>query len=383
MGKYVNALYKRAARVTTMVCGFLFAIFSFVYLYVFQRDVMEALHYSLAHGKTEYVPFASALVITLILILLRWGVNSLLGLKGKFRSLAYLPSFLILCALTDIGRGVYMAEYHTPWGWLLPLLILLFILAAYWLRRVFRNLLDEEVSMGSLVNWNVALLFFQCLLTVVVGNSDRNFHHELEIERCLCKGEYVRALETARRSHEASRTLTALRAMAMTQAGVMGERLFEYPQLYGVDGLFFADDSTATLRYTNDSLYHLLGGEPKAGEMPADYLYGLCHADTVEYAAVDYYLSALLLGKRVNDFAQALNDLFMRQDTLPRHYREAMTLYRSLHPDSVFTQQDSVMQMRYAEYKELQTEPGTPLQERNRMKRKFGHTYWWYYDYQE
>ena len=145
----------------------------------------------------------------------------------------------------------------------------------------------------------------------------------------------------------------------------------------------FADDSTATLRYTNDSLYHLLGGEPKAGEMPADYLYGLCHADTVEYAAVDYYLSALLLGKRVNDFAQALNDLFMRQDTLPRHYREAMTLYRSLHPDSVFTQQDSVMQMRYAEYKELQTEPGTSLQERNRMKRKFGHTYWWYYDYQE
>ena len=284
MGKYVNALYRKAARVTTLVCGFLFAIFSFVYLYVFQRDVLEALHFSLAHGKTEYVPFASALVITLILILLRWGVNSLLGLKGKVRSLAYLPSFLILCALTDVGREVYMSGYHTAWRWLLPLLILLFVLAAYWLRRIFRSLLDEEVAMGSLVNWNIALLFFQCLLTVMIGNSDRGFHHELEMERHLRNGEYVRALDTGRLDLDAGRTLTALRAMAMTQAGVMGDRLFEYPQDFGSRGLFFADDSTATLRYTNDSLYHLLGGKPRAGETPADYLYGLCHGPAARQA---------------------------------------------------------------------------------------------------
>ena len=382
MGKYVNALYRKAARVTTLVCGFLFAIFSFVYLYVFQRDVLEALHFSLAHGKTEYVPFASALVITLILILLRWGVNSLLGLKGKVRSLAYLPSFLILCALTDVGREVYMSGYHTAWRWLLPLLILLFVLAAYWLRRIFRSLLDEEVAMGSLVNWNIALLFFQCLLTVMIGNSDRGFHHELEMERHLRNGEYVRALDTGRLDLDAGRTLTALRAMAMTQAGVMGDRLFEYPQDFGSRGLFFADDSTATLRYTNDSLYHLLGGKPRAGETPADYLYGLCHADSVTRAAVDYYLSALLLDKRVEEFAQAVGVLLAPQDTLPRHYREAMTLYRSQHADSVFAQQDSLVQARYAEYKKLQAEPGAPLQERNRMKRNFGHTYWWYYDYQ-
>lgn len=50
-----------------------FSLFSFVYLYVFQRDVLEALHFSLAHGKTTFAPMASALVITLILLLLRWG----------------------------------------------------------------------------------------------------------------------------------------------------------------------------------------------------------------------------------------------------------------------------------------------------------------------
>lgn len=127
MGKYTNVLYEKAARMTTVVCGFLFSLFSFVYLYVFQRDVLEALHFSLAHGKTHFAPMGSAVVITLILLLLRWGVNSLLGLKGYIRSLSYLPSFLVLCALTDVGRTVYMSAYHTVWSWLLPVLILILL----------------------------------------------------------------------------------------------------------------------------------------------------------------------------------------------------------------------------------------------------------------
>lgn len=93
MSDYTNAFYKKTARIMIAVCGLLFSLFSFVYLYVFQRDVLEALHFSLAHGKTTFAPMASALVITLILLLLRWGVNSLLGLKGRVRALAYVPSF--------------------------------------------------------------------------------------------------------------------------------------------------------------------------------------------------------------------------------------------------------------------------------------------------
>ena len=71
MSDYTNAFYKKTARIMIAVCGLLFSLFSFVYLYVFQRDVLEALHFSLAHGKTTFAPIASALVITLILLLLR------------------------------------------------------------------------------------------------------------------------------------------------------------------------------------------------------------------------------------------------------------------------------------------------------------------------
>ena len=172
------------------VCGLLFSLFSFVYLYVFQRDVLEALHFSLAHGKTTFAPMASALVITLILLLLRWGVNSLLGLKGRVRALAYVPSFLVLCALTDVGRGVYISDYHTPWTWLLPLLVLLFVGIGYWLRGVFRVQLNHEGSLWGLVNSNLAILLGLCLLTVCVGSTNRQFHHELEAEQYLRAGEY-------------------------------------------------------------------------------------------------------------------------------------------------------------------------------------------------
>ena len=139
MSEYIHTAYKKAARIQTVVCGFLFAIFSFVYLYVFQRDILEALHFSLAHGKTHFAPLASALIITLSLILLRWGVNSLLRLKGNLRALSYFPSFLILGALTNVGRDVYIYNHHTCWGWLLPVLLLVYILLGYGVGRFFKN----------------------------------------------------------------------------------------------------------------------------------------------------------------------------------------------------------------------------------------------------
>ena len=112
MSEYIHTAYKKTARIQTVVCGLLFSAFSFTYLYVFQSDILEALHFSLAHGKTHFAPLASAIIITVILLLLRWGVNSLLGLKGNVRALSYFPSCLILGALTDVGKDVYTGGYE-------------------------------------------------------------------------------------------------------------------------------------------------------------------------------------------------------------------------------------------------------------------------------
>jgi hypothetical protein len=116
--------YKQATRLLIGVCGVLFSIFSFAYLYVFQGDVIEALHYSLAHGRTHYSPLVGAVIITGVLLIFRWAINKLLGLKGPVRALAYFPSCLLLGVLTDVHRDAFHGGgFGGYWQWLLPLVL--------------------------------------------------------------------------------------------------------------------------------------------------------------------------------------------------------------------------------------------------------------------
>ena len=99
-----NINKRRTARIIAVASGLLFSLFSVVYLSVFQKEVMEALHYSLAQGKTVYAPWMSAIVVTIVLLVLRWGINALVGLKGPLKALSYFPPCLLLGVLTDVGH---------------------------------------------------------------------------------------------------------------------------------------------------------------------------------------------------------------------------------------------------------------------------------------
>ena len=383
MSEYIYTAYKKAARIQAVVCGFLFSVFSFVYLYVFQRDVLEALHFSLAHGKTHFVPLASAFIITFILILLRWGVNSLLKLKGNIRAISYFPSFLILGALTDAGKDVYVYNHPSSWGWLLPLVLVAYALIVYWLRQIFKKRLNNEGSPVALMNSNLLIMVAFSLMTAMIGNTNCDFHHELEAERYLRSHQYIEALKVGEKSLKVTRTMTVLRSIAMSHAGVLGEELFAYPQYYRSDGLFFANDSAQTLRYTNDSIYYLLGVRPYTGEDRMEFLRNICYKGTGKYTALDYYLSALLLEKQIDTFGKALADFYETEDTLPRYYQEAILVYRESHPDYQFAVDDSTLIKRYDDYHKRKAGFSSPIEEQNRMRREFGDTYWWYFDYQE
>ena len=100
-----------------------FSIFSIVYLFVLQKDVVGALHYSLSQGKTHYSPLVGAIIITVVLLVFRWGINGLMGLKGPVRTLSYFPSCLLLGVLTDVDRTIFHGgNIGDKWFWLLPLL---------------------------------------------------------------------------------------------------------------------------------------------------------------------------------------------------------------------------------------------------------------------
>lgn len=376
-----NINKRRTARITAVASGLLFSLFSIVYLSVFQKDVVEALHYSLAQGKTVYAPWISAVILTVVLLLLRWVINGLTGLKGPLKALSFFPSCLLLGVLTDVGHNVYHGGgISSVWAWLLPLLLLLYVAVGWLLARAARLWLNPELPVGVVLNTNLFTLLMLCFMTVGIGNNGIHFHHELQMEEALRKRDYDEALRVAGKTMDPSRNLTALRAYAMSRQGTMGENLFRYPQLYGASGLLISTSDEKALRLNADSLYVYLGAAPKLGEPALTFFRRICEEETGNYTTMDYYLSALLLEKKLDEFVRAFDELYVVRDSVPCYYRQALFLdakIRSASSDST----DVAMETLWGKYMEKKQELSGQRGEANRMRREFGDTYWWYYQY--
>ena len=376
---------RRTARIIAVASGLLFSAFSFVYLSVFQREMMEALHYSLAQGKTVYAPWTTAAVITVVLLILRWGINSWMGLKGPLKALSYFPSCLLLGVLTDVGHGVYHGDgIADVWSWLLPLLLVLYGVLGWGIARFVQRWINPELNERIVINSNLLTLALLCLMTVCMGNTNIHFHQELKVEEALRKQDYEKARQVGKKSMDPSRNLTALRAYAMSREGTMGEYLFQYPQLYGAAGLLMGTSNDRALRLNADSLYVYLGGCPKLGEPAMNFFERICQEETGNYTTMDYYLSALLLEKKLDLFVKRFDELYTVRDTIPYYYRQALFLYDKMHSSDAKKKEeveDTEMEELWKAYLERKNELAGEKGEGNWMRRKFGDTYWWYYQY--
>ena len=373
---------RRTARIISVASGLLFSAFSITYLSVFQKDVMEALHYSLAQGKTVYAPWVSAIIITVVLLVFRWALNGLTSLKGLLKGLSYFPSCLLLGVLTDVGHNVYhgggIAEV---WAWKLPLVLVIYVLIAWFLGRTARLWLNPQIQDGYVINSNLLTLLVFCVMTIGIGNDNIHFHHELQVEEALRKQEYERALEVAGKTMDPSRNLTALRAYAMSRQGMMGESIFRYPQLYGAAGLLMDASNDKALRLNADSLSVYLGGKPVLGETALDFFRRICHEETGNYTTLDYYLSALLLEKKLDEFVNEFDALYIVRDSIPLYYNQALFLYAKMHDRSTEEITNEDLEALWEKYRTKQKELSGHRGEANWMRREFGDTYWWYYQY--
>ena len=102
--------YKRAARILTVACGLLFSIFSIVYLFVLQKDVVGALHYSLSQGKTHYSPLVGAIIIGFIGIPL--GNQWIDGIKGACTDTFLFPVLSVAGSADGCGPDYFPRRKH-------------------------------------------------------------------------------------------------------------------------------------------------------------------------------------------------------------------------------------------------------------------------------
>ena len=376
--------------VTRTVCAVLFVAFTFMWLFAFQADLLAVAQHGLSGGKTHYDRTVGAVITTVALYGLQLLVYALTRLSRRTHALTYVPSMLVLAFVTSISYPFSWKAW--PWGG--PLLLVAWG-AAVWAARKAQTMSTYQLPTGlfSRQTWmNVAMMIAMMIGVVAVSNTRAIDHFKAHAEVALMEGDADEALKVGRRSHETDEDLTMLRILALSQKGELGERLFDYAIKGSSSDMLPLPGSRSRLRLMDDSVvWRHFGVSPDTIVAPTDsahrsrlltvsqYLDSLQHDTTATTAYRDYRLAGMLIDRKLEAFVEALPHYYaLHADSLPRHYREALTLYRQT-TDSLFDYVDTLMTSRWHDFHQYDTIFPLKTERRVRTIDDFGTTYWYYY----
>lgn len=373
-----------------LMCAIVFLVFSFCYLYFFQADILAVAQHVYSGGQTHYNRLVGAVLITLLLQLLQLLVYAFLRLRKRSHALTYLPSMLILGMLTDVSSDVDLHNSMGAWWWAFPLMIVIWLPVALLCRALQDVEPDvEPTGLLSRAMWmNMLTMALMIIGVAFVSNTNAVFHYRMRMESCLLKNDFEGALEEGRRSLESDANLQMLRMYALSRRGELGERLFTYPVVAKSEAMLPVSGESRFLMYPVDSLYKFLGAKPSGGMTTSRYLELMQRRDSVVNKSVaDYQLCGLLIDKKLDAFVKMLVGYYSTQDTLktdllPKHYREAMTLYMHLRSKPIAVYYNAVMDEDWKNLQELEAQYADPSERKGKVEEQYRGTYWYYYEYE-
>lgn len=374
-------------------------LFTFCYLYFLQGDILAEAQYVYSNGLTTYNLLVGSLIITVTLQVIQWIVALLSRLPSRWHALTYIPSMLLLAILTDVNKSVLQHFTFGAWLWVAPIILILYIILAIVAHRVDAHYNSASQPFKSQLYPNYIILFILILLVGGIPHTSDVYHYELKAERLILQGDYEAASQVGENSFRTSARLTQLRMYALSQQGQLAERLFDYPQHYGSQGLLDIADTLPLYRFSARHICAHLGAYCGRSIHSTQQYYQLMLSDSLwNQHTADYYLCSLLLDKKIKEFQRQLPRYYHLADSvphaydhLPRAYREALLILGDRdqalngkvvighHTLATFSDQDLVQQ--YREYCQTKADIADPTQRINQTHRHFGHTYWWYYDY--
>lgn len=385
--KRINPQARKIARGISVLCAIGFVVFTFLFLYVFECDVLAQTQYRLSEGATVYHPLLAALLSTLLLTLLGLFLSKVLGwLPLRMKASIWFLPFLLVGALSHWRFPEY-GDAGTAPGWMSILLLLL----AYVLWLIMGRT-KEDPSKGRFTfpayAWpNLLQLIFCMGVCVWLSNTDIVLHRTLAAGRHTVEREYGRVLRMAQWEVHPSHQLSAMTALALSETGQLGDALFAYPQPYGSEGLLpRLSDTLMVYNLPRAVGFHL--GYKKGDKTPATtFLKLVSDMPNARPAVRDYLLCAHLLDKNLSAFAEVLTADgkvtatmdSLALDSLPRHYREALALYRHIAPDEAPQLNDSVFALQFQNFQTLMYEKDTKEEREFILRRHFGATYWTYF----
>lgn len=353
-------------------------VFWFLYLYCYQTPTLAYAQRVLSGGVTIYRPLISAVLICVVLVIVQRLTLRLTGLRGASHAMTYVPSMLLLMLLTatrpDGSGGLTMA----PIAWAVPAIAIAWGLALGVIRQWIAARTVPSILLSSpALTVNLLTLLVQMLLVSLSGNGNELFHREIWAEKLLVENRYallahegspcgqlyrqtgLTLFETPGEviSERTDTTISLLRALALDRCGTIADSLFTQP-----------------VAATEGSMLHLENVRP--------LLVG--KRFLMRRHSADYRLCALLASRDLDGFARSLTrrhalDSVPRPEVLPRHYREALVLYQHLRSQPLTAFRDPVLEADYRDLRDTLRHYPTPSERMERMRRRFGNTYWNYY----
>ena len=398
-----NNIPQRTNDLVRVSCAALFCLFSFVYLYMIQGDLLANAQYALSGGVTHYSQFFGAVMITFILWLVQFLTARFTGLNGRTYALTYFPSFLLLTFITSVNKAVFTDFTIGVWAWVLPVCVVVYAMVVFVVKNISEQMYVDYDNHASASLWpNYVVMLVMMLVTGGIHNTPDVELYEMKAETKILAEDYNDAYATGEEALETSQRLTMLRNFALAQDGQLGERLFDYPQPYGIGGLIDMDD---TLTYEEFNVRHLtaqlgLCCDSTEWSSVEDYLARLFERDTMKTNRVigDYVICANLLRRDMAGFLGKLRVYYPKDSVstidLPRAYREALIVEAdSIGDDSLNSFADTLMLQNYRDYLDMRdgrteigdgrVDAGDETARANYLRRKFGKTLFWYFDGKE
>lgn len=366
-----------------VMCAILFLVFTFLYLFCYQADILAVGQHVLSNGQTHYDKTIGAVLITFALFLLQLAVFGITKLTRRSHALTYFPSLLILTVITDINPDIDRHFSFGAWLWIFPVLLLVYC-GIVWMLHQMQPYEPDTNSLGifSRMMWiNVMTMVIMFALVGTFSCNNDLFHYRMHAEQCLKNNDFNGVLATGATSLDTDSSLTMMRVYALSQKGELGERLFEYPIVGGSRILLPDSESVKLMIYPESKLYNYLGVYLKQKMSPINYLNFIEKHHVAKKAAADYLLCGYLLDKNLNAFVRNIGKYYKVNGNLPKHYREALTLYTHLRSNPVLIYHSNVMDADYQDYQDMEKKYPDKVLRQNYLHDTYGNTYWYYYQY--
>ncbi len=367
------------------LCAIVFISYTFIYLFFTQADVLAMMQHVLSGGLTHYEKTIGSIIITIVLYALQIVMSNITRFCGKFYALTYFPSLLLLAVLTTVNPDFQHVPFSVVWVWLAPLLLVIYIIIIVVFRK---NKLSSSspLTRGTTIGevWiNLLVLSLMFIVVSCCGTSNKVFRYRMNMEGLLKNDESATALEVGDTYAHTDASLTMLRAYALSRQGQMGERLFEYPLTGGSNSLLPYRTDVRSLLLSDRDITKFLSIRKKGRDVePMEYLKYISDNGIALRPVTDYLLCGYLLDRNLDAFVSLIRKKYnIDSPTLPKHYKEALTLYTHLRAHPAIVYRDEVMETDYSDFQKLEREYADPTERVSYLKDQYGKTYWFYYLY--